>query len=112
MDIVKALRKEEAKLEKTAKNALKHLEALRVSIKLFATGFVGNGRLVKRRKISAAGRASIARAQRARWAKVRSAKPTRAPRHHSKRSAATRARMAKAQRARWTKVREARINIA
>ena len=113
MDIVKALKKEEAKLEKTAKNALKHLEALRVSIKLFATGFVGNGRLVKKRrkKMSAAGRASIARAQRARWAKVRSAKPTRTVRQRGKMSAATRAKMAKAQRARWTKVREAKIIV-
>jgi hypothetical protein len=111
MDIVKALKKEEAKLEKTAKNALKHLEALRVSIKLFATGFVGNGRLVKRRKMSAAGRARIAKAQRARWAKIRSAKPTRTVRPHSKMSVATRAKMAKAQRARWTKVREAKIIV-
>jgi hypothetical protein len=144
MDIVKALRKEEAKLETTAKNALNHLEALRVSIRLFATGLIGNGRPVKkrgkmsaagklaisnaakrrwakfhagkvpkpRRKISAAGRASIVKAQRAKSAKVRSAKPTRAVRQHSKMSAVTRAKMAKAQRARWTKVREARINVA
>jgi hypothetical protein len=68
MDIVKALRKEEAKLEK-------HLAAIRDSIKVFAGRLVGSGRLVKkRRKISAAGRASIARAQRKRWAKIRAGK--------------------------------------
>ena len=137
MDIVKALKKEEAKLEK-------HLAAIRDSIKVFAGRFVGNGRLVKkrrkmsaagrlaistatkarwakfhaakaarpRRKTSAAGRASIVKAQKARWAKIRAAKPTRIMRQRSKMSAATRARMAKAQRARWTKVREARINVA
>jgi hypothetical protein len=106
MDIVKALKKEEARLEK-------HLAAIRDSIKVFAGRFVGNGRLVKKRrkKMSAAGRASIARAQRARWAKVRSAKPTRTVRQRGKMSAATRLKMAKAQRARWTKVREARINV-
>jgi hypothetical protein len=106
MDIVKALKKEEAKLEK-------HLAAIRDSIKVFAGRLVGNGRLVKKRrkKMSAAGRASIARAQRARWAKVRSAKPTRTVRQRGKMSAATRLKMAKAQRARWTKVREARINV-
>ena len=75
MDIVKELRKEEAKLEKSAKHALKRLEALRSSIKLFATGLIGNGRLVKkRRKKSAATRAKMAKAQKARWAKVRASK--------------------------------------
>jgi hypothetical protein len=112
MDILKALKREERNIEMSVKHGMKHLEAIRASIKVFATGLIGNGRLVKRRKISDAGRASIAKAQRARWAKVRAAKPTRTVRQRSKMSLATRARMAKAQRARWTKVREARINIA
>ena len=112
MDILKALNREERKIEKSVKNGMKHLEAIRASIKVFAGGLVGNGKLGKRRKMSAAGRASIVKAQKARWAKIRAAKPTRIMRQRSKMSAATRARMAKAQRARWTKVREARINVA
>jgi hypothetical protein len=104
MDIIKALKKEEAKLEKTAKHALKHLEALRVSIKLFATGFVGNGRLVKKRRMSAAGRLAISKATKARWAKVRAAKAK--PRR--KMSAAGRASIVKAQKARWAKIRAIR----
>ena len=35
MDIVKALKQEEAKLEKYAKNAVKHLDAVREAIKAF-----------------------------------------------------------------------------
>jgi hypothetical protein len=112
MDILKALKHEERKIEMSVKHGMKHLEAIRASIKVFAGGLVGNGKLGKRGRISADGRASIARAQRARWPKIRSAKPTRRLHQRSKMSAATRAKMAKAQRARWTKVREARINVA
>ena len=108
MDIVKALKKEEAKLEKIAKHTLKQLEALRVSIKLFATGLIGNGRLVKRRKMSAAGRLAISKATKARWAKVRAAKAK--PRR--KMSAAGRASIAKAQKARWAKIRAAKVKKA
>jgi hypothetical protein len=91
---------------------MKHLEALRASIKVFAGGLVGNGKLGKRRKMSAAGRLAISKATKARWAKVRAAKATRTIHRHTKMSVATRAKMAKAQRARWSKVRETRINVA
>ena len=73
LDIIKALMREEAKLEKNVKNALKHLAALKATMKFFG-GTTPGTKLVygkKRRKISAAGRARIAKAQRARWAKVR-----------------------------------------
>jgi hypothetical protein len=56
-----------------------------------------------RRKMSAAGKARIAAAQRARWAKVKGqAKPKR------KMSAAGRARIVAAQKARWAKIRAAK----
>jgi hypothetical protein len=76
MDIVKALKKEEAKLEKGAKNALKHLTAVRDAIKAFGGTFTGSAKstVKKKRKLSAAGRAKISRAAKARWAKVRAAK--------------------------------------
>jgi acyl-CoA reductase-like NAD-dependent aldehyde dehydrogenase len=63
----------------------------------------------KRRKMSAAGRARIAAAVRARWAKVKgakkSAKPAQKPRR--KMSAAARAKIAAAARARWAKAKAA-----
>jgi len=72
MDIIKALKKEESKLEK-------HLAAIRDSIKVFAGGLVGNGKLVKRkRRVSAAARAKMAKAQKARWARIRAAKAKKA----------------------------------
>jgi hypothetical protein len=94
--IVKQLKTEEERLKRELKA---------VSSVLAAFG----GRLEKRavvRKLSAAGRKRIAAAQRARWAKIRSAKqnivtmPTRRTM-----SAAARKKIAAAQRARWAKVR-------
>jgi hypothetical protein len=61
-----------------------------------------------RRKISPAGRARIAAAQRARWAKVRNGRPSaKAVTMLKKRtmSATARKKIAAAQRARWAKVR-------
>jgi hypothetical protein len=78
MDILKALKREEAKLEKYAKKAIKHLAVIRATMTIFGgRGWVGSGKKsgpARRRKMSAAGRSRIARAQKARWAKVRAAK--------------------------------------
>jgi|HubBroStandDraft_5_1064220.scaffolds.fasta_scaffold244136_1 hypothetical protein len=77
MDIVKALKQEEAKLEKQAKRAAKHLAAVRDAIKAFGGSLtVGAKALIgkKKRKLSAAGRAKISKAAKLRWAKVRAAK--------------------------------------
>lgn len=58
--------------------------------------------------MSAAGRARIAAAQRARWAKVRASKPaSRAPQAKRTMSAAARAKIAAAARARWAKAKAA-----
>jgi hypothetical protein len=66
----------------------------------------------KRRRMSAAGRARIAAAQRARWAKARgvtaSARSVRKPKR--KMSAAGRARIAAAARKRWRKAKAAGRN--
>jgi hypothetical protein len=64
MDILKALRREEKKIEKHAKSAAKNLETVRASIEVFA-GSVDR----KRRKMSKAARAKISAAQKSRWAK-------------------------------------------
>jgi hypothetical protein len=112
MDIIKALKREERKIEVSVKHGMKHLEAIRASIKVFAGGLVGNGKLGKRRKMSAAGRLAISKATKARWAKVRAAKGTRTIRRHTKMSVATRAKMAKAQKARWAKVHAKKAKAA
>ena len=59
----------------------------------------------KRRKMSAAGRARIAAAARARWAKVKAATAAQKPKR--KLSAAGRARLAALARARWAKAKQA-----
>ena len=61
---------------------------------------------IERKKMSAAGRRAIAAAQKARWAKVKTAaKPAK---KRKKMSAAGRARIAAFQKARWAKIKAAK----
>ena len=62
------------------------------------------GKRTGNRRISAAGRAKIAAAQRARWARVRNGGPPAAPKKRTM-SAAARKKIAAAQRARWAKLK-------
>jgi len=64
----------------------------------------------KRRGMSAAGRARIAAAQRARWAKLKGTNHEEAPKRRKKMSAAGRAKIAAAARARWAKAKAAGKN--
>jgi hypothetical protein len=66
----------------------------------------GTGNTRSGRTISAAGRARIAAAQRARWAKVKGRKVVSIARRKRKLSAAAVARIRAAQRARWAKWRK------
>ena len=62
----------------------------------------------KKRGMSAAGRAAVAAAQRARWAKIKKAEPAiKAPAKRRKMSAAGRARISAAAKARWAKAKAA-----
>ena len=63
----------------------------------------------RRRKMSAAGRASIAAAQKARWAKVKGKKSSAKPVKKAKRkmSAAARAKISAAAKKRWAKAKAA-----
>jgi len=63
----------------------------------------------KKRKFSAAARAKIAAAQKARWAKLKGTKPAAKPvaKKKSKMSAAGRARISAAAKARWAKAKAA-----
>jgi hypothetical protein len=64
MDILKALRREEKKIQKSVKSAAQNLETVRASINVFA------GRVDRRRrKKSKAAKAKISAAQKSRWAK-------------------------------------------
>ena len=65
-----------------------------------------NGNSQSNRTISAAGRARIAAAQRARWAKVRGSKVVPINRKRRKMSASAIARIRAAQKARWAKWRK------
>lgn len=99
--VVKLLQKEHDRLTKQIKGIAAALEA-------FGAEY---GERNGTRKISPAGRARIAAAQRARWAKARSSNGTNKPAKR-KMSAAARARIAAAQRARWDKVRTAKRKAA
>lgn len=61
-----------------------------------------------KRKMSAAGRKAIAKAQKARWAKVNKAAAKAKPAKKRKMSAAARARIAAFQKARWAKIKAAK----
>jgi hypothetical protein len=69
LDILAALRREEVRFEREV-NAAKHqLETVRAAIKL-----MGSKARRRTRKMSAAARAKISKAQKLRWSKVRASK--------------------------------------
>ena len=83
MDILAALKQEEAKFEKQVKAAQQQLDNVRAAMKLLG-GMNGSGKATanssvkatgqKKRVMSAAARAKMAKAQKERWAKFRAAK--------------------------------------
>ena len=93
--IVKELGKERDRLNK-------QLSGLNAALEAFAGVYRGTNGNKPRRKISANGRARIAAAQRARWAKVKGI--AQVPKKRIM-SAAARRKIAAAQVARWAKVR-------
>jgi len=75
MNILVALRQEEAKFEKQVSTAQQQLDTVRAAMKLLG-GMNGSDKSIgkKKRVISAVARAKMAKAQRERWAKFRAAK--------------------------------------
>jgi hypothetical protein len=76
MDILKALRVEESKFLKQMKEARQRVETVRQAIRLLGGRLSANGKgsaSPTKRRMSAAGRARIAAAQKKRWAKARAA---------------------------------------
>ena len=93
-------------LKKERDRVQQQLLGLNAALEAFAGVYRGNNGIEPRRKMSAKGRARIAAAQRARWAKVKGkrkvvpiAKPKRTM------SVSARRKIAAAQRARWAKVK-------
>jgi hypothetical protein len=86
MDIIAALRQEEAKFEKEVSAAQQQLDNVRAAMKLLG-GISGSGKAAgsssgtttggKKRVMSAAARAKISKATKERWAKFRAAKAKR-----------------------------------
>jgi len=76
MNILGALRQEEAKLKKQADKVRQQLDALRGAMKILGRGVASGGKPIGRKKrvMSAAARAKIGKATKERWAKFRAAK--------------------------------------
>jgi len=76
MDILAALRQEEAKLEKHADIVRQQLDAVRAAMKILGREVASSGQPIgrKKRTMSAAARAKISKATKERWAKFRAAK--------------------------------------
>jgi hypothetical protein len=78
MDILAALKQEEAKFEKLLDNARQQLDTVRKAIMLFAgIGSSGKrtGKSTKKKKVmSAATKAKIAKAAKRRWARIKAKK--------------------------------------
>jgi hypothetical protein len=76
MNILAALRRAEAKLQKQADKARQQLDNVRAAMKILGREVASSGKRIGRKKrvMSAAARAKISRATKARWAKFRAAK--------------------------------------
>ncbi len=76
MNILAALKREEAKLQKQADKVRQQLDAVRAAVKILGREVASGGKPIGRKKrvMSAAARAKIGKATRARWAKFRAAK--------------------------------------
>jgi len=76
MNILAALGKEEAKLQKQADKVRQQLDALRAAMKILGREVATSGKRIgrKKRTMSAATRAKISKATKQRWAKFRAEK--------------------------------------
>jgi hypothetical protein len=91
-------------LTKERDRVQQQLSGMNAALEAFAWVYRGKAGTKPRRKLSAKGRASIAAAQRARWAKVKG-KTSTTKTGKRKMSASARRKIAAAQRTRWAKVK-------
>jgi len=82
MNILAALRRAEAKLQKQADKARQQLDNVRAAMKILGREVASSGKPIgkKKRVMSAAARAKISKATKARWAKFRAEKKRRGKR--------------------------------
>src|SRR5439155_7133550 len=92
-------------LKKERDRVQHQLSGLNAALAAFAGVYAGNAGTKPRRKMSAKGRASIAAAQRARWARVKRQQKVVPIAPKRTMSASARRKIAAAQRARWAKVK-------
>jgi hypothetical protein len=115
MDLVALIKREERKLERELHKLQSKFSGLRAAAKALGDSTIREVTQVKRRVLSAAAKAKISKATKARWAKFRAEKDKKAlgnsvvrkTKQHKKRvlSAAGRAKISKAAKARWAKIR-------
>ncbi|MGH9739024.1 MAG: hypothetical protein ACRD4X_10615 [Candidatus Acidiferrales bacterium] len=76
MDILAALKREEAKCEKQADAARQQLETVRAAMKILQDGITKGGKAPGRKKrvMSAAVRAKLSKKAKERWARIKAAK--------------------------------------
>lgn len=98
-----------AKQLRRAAGVKERLETLNKELaSILGTPALPAAKRVKRRKMSGDARAKIAAAQKARWAKIKKAKPAaKAPAKKRKMSAAAKAKLSASAKARWAKVKAA-----
>jgi hypothetical protein len=115
MDLMAAIKREERKLERELSKLQSKFNGLRAATKALGDSTIRGVIQVKKRVLSAAAKAKISKATKARWAKFRAEKDKKAlgnsvvreTKQVKKRvlSAAGRAKISKAAKARWAKVR-------
>jgi hypothetical protein len=115
MDLLAAIRREERKLEKELSKLQNKLSGFRDAARALGSKASREITQVKKRVMSAAARAKIGKATKARWAKFRAARNKKALGSSTIRevtqvkkrvmSAAARAKISKATKARWAKFR-------
>ena len=115
MNLLAAIKREERKLERQLGKLQKQFDGLRAAAKALGDSTIREVTQVKKRVLSAAAKAKISRATKARWAKFRAEKDKKALGNSAVRetkqvkrrvlSAAGRAKISKAAKARWAKVR-------
>ena len=115
MDLLAAIKREERKVETELRKLQNKFNGLRTAAKALGDSTIRGVTQVKKRVLSAAAKAKISKATKARWAKFRGEKDkkvlgssaVRGTKQGKKRvlSAAGRAKISKAAKARWAKIR-------
>ena len=118
MDLLAAIKREERKIEKELAKLQAKLNGVRAAANALGDKTVREVTQVKKRVMSAAARAKISKATKARWVRFRAGKNKKALGSSTIRevaqvkkrvlSAAARAKISKAAKARWAKLRQAK----